>query len=577
MATATACAPGCKCRKKACFDARMAARDRAQTPQPRPPRKPPRTKPCVHFGDTLRDADGRAVEKKCGTCPGSPRHTVHACRKGHGDVTAADCGRCADYDDGSEPGALEEQPAGRFLPRTDSDNPCDAVSPDMSVAEMVAKIRSSPPGPWPHKKQASNPKVDDWPMCWSAWENTKAAFRQMAREYIPTIEAPPELPRERGVVIAGGGSRYLPSTYVAVRTLRHVGCTLPIQVWHLGPQEMDAHVAGILAEYGVECVDALALRPRHPCRILCGWELKIYATAYSPFREVLFLDADCAPTKNPEYLFDEAGYRERGATFYPDFDHHGIMGRMQPQLCADFGFPYRNERSFESGQYLVDKSRCWQELRLAMWYAEHSDFVFKHVYGDKECFHLAWRRLGTDWSMTGQGPGWEGGHTIIQHDEDRRRIFLHRCRDKWKLDGTNRRIDALELEAEKWGFVADLKARWNGKLWDNPNPTEPERQFAEQYARGRWLYRRLPEGKFKGDERRMTLAADGTIGEGGDRCERRWAVHATPDDFVLTISGEDAPTCQLKQIPCSGGPGSRGYYLGRWLDHERCPVELVPV
>ncbi len=97
MATATACAPGCKCRKKACFDARLAARDRAQTPQPRPPRKP-RTKPCVHFGDTLRDADGRAVEKKCGTCPGSPRHTVHACRKGHGEVTAADCGRCADYE-----------------------------------------------------------------------------------------------------------------------------------------------------------------------------------------------------------------------------------------------------------------------------------------------------------------------------------------------------------------------------------------------------------------------------------------------------------------------------------------------
>ena len=47
----------------------------------------------------------------------------------------------------------------------------------------------------------------------------------------------------------------------------------------------------------------------------------------------------------------------------------------------------QQEVAFESGQYLIDKTRCWRELRMAHWYAEHSDYVFRVVYGDKECFH----------------------------------------------------------------------------------------------------------------------------------------------------------------------------------------------
>ena len=43
---------------------------------------------------------------------------------------------------------------------------------------------------------------------------------------------------DRGIVICGGGERYLPSAYVLVRVLRHLGCGLPVEVWHLGEGEM---------------------------------------------------------------------------------------------------------------------------------------------------------------------------------------------------------------------------------------------------------------------------------------------------------------------------------------------------
>ncbi|GIW55572.1 MAG: hypothetical protein KatS3mg082_1976 [Nitrospiraceae bacterium] len=51
---------------------------------------------------------------------------------------------------------------------------------------------------------------------------------------------------------------------------------------------------------------------------------------------------------------------------------------------------------------------------MALWYAEHSDFVFRVVYGDKECFHLAWRFWAPS-TPCRQGPRLER-HTIVQYD-----------------------------------------------------------------------------------------------------------------------------------------------------------------
>ncbi len=52
----------------------------------------------------------------------------------------------------------------------------------------------------------------------------------------------------RGIVICGGGEKYLPSVYVLVRLLRHLRCALPVEVWHMGEAEMPADLRGLLAE-----------------------------------------------------------------------------------------------------------------------------------------------------------------------------------------------------------------------------------------------------------------------------------------------------------------------------------------
>ena len=64
----------------------------------------------------------------------------------------------------------------------------------------------------------------------------------------------------------------------------------------------------LLRRYDVELVDATAVLEVFPAGIRDGWQLKAYAVANSRFAEVLFLDADQAPVRDPDFhAVDAAG------------------------------------------------------------------------------------------------------------------------------------------------------------------------------------------------------------------------------------------------------------------------------
>ena len=281
---------------------------------------------------------------------------------------------------------------------------------------------------------------------------------ERAAQFIKTI---PPYPAQRfagrGLVICGGGALYFTCAWVVVQQLRRLGCTLPVQLWHLGPHEVDDRMRALMAPLDVECIDGRALRKQFPARILNGWELKPYAMLHCPFREVLLLDADNLPVVNPEFLFDGPAYQDTGAIFWPDYE------RMKPDRPAwhIFDVPYRDEPEFESGQILLDKSRVWPALNLAMWYNEHSDFFYHHVHGDKETFHFAWRRLGFSYAMPPFPIQWLPD-TMCQHDFDGHRIFQHRNTAKWNLHGANPRIPGFLFEEECLADLARLREVWDG-------------------------------------------------------------------------------------------------------------------
>jgi hypothetical protein len=424
------------------------------------------------------------------------------------------------------------------------------------VSTLKLTIAKAPPG--------------NWPGGWEHWSNVREAHRQLADDAVANATPYPKGRFSgRGILIAGGiecqphrglPNGYLPSAWVLINKLRHLGCKLPIQLWYLGPHEMDPYTCRLLAPFGVECVDARELEKQHPSRILAGWELKSYACMNSPFEEVMFLDADNTPLTDPASLFEHPEYRRAGAVFWPDYD----CWRLHAGVWRVFGMEPRDEPAFESGQFMIDKRRCWRELQLAHHYAEHSDYTFCHVYGDKEVFHLAWRKLSTEYASPAQPPGWET-HTIVQHDFDGKWLFLHRCQDKWRLDGGNNKT-GLPDDDLHFGYIERLREVWPGRPWSNPHPSPEERAVLRDLTGRTFRYVRLPQEGFDGDQRPMQLMPGNRIGRGSAGCEIRWEVNDTPTGMTLSLCRHDRPTCILRR--------EAGAWVGRWLDHERCAVRM---
>lgn len=373
----------------------------------------------------------------------------------------------------------------------------------------------------------------------------------------------PEYPKGkysgRGIVILAGGEKYFTGGWVVVHMLRKFGCTLPIEMWHLGDAEMDDRMRELIEPLGVTTVDALKVRKEHPVRALGGWECTPFCLLYSQFEEVIFFDADNVPIVDPTFLFDTPQYKETGAIFWPDFN------RLKPDRCIwkICNVPYRDECEFESGQIVVDKHRCWDALQLTMHINEYSDFYYKHIHGDKETFHMAWRMLDQEYSMPTRGID-RLKCTMCQHDFDGKRIFQHRNMDKWLLHGGNIKIKGFLYEDQCLEYVRDLRSKWDGRV-RMPEPSTPEGHRLKQLVIDErlFVYHRVNI-----DKRDIEFLPDGLIGKGNARLERCWYIKDDEGDVELVVTG-DGVTFTAKR--------DGGRWKGKWVVHERMPIELIPI
>jgi len=441
---------------------------------------------------------------------------------------------------------------------------CDAASPLLTTEQMVELLRYAPPGPWPAG--------------WRGWGNTNQAHTFLLNEAARATYAVPHAFNGRGIIIAAGGPKYFTCGWVCASVLRYLGCTLPIEFWYLGPTEMDPTMVRLAAQLGVQCVDARAVAQQHPARILCGWELKAYAIKYSQFAEVLFLDADNVPVNNPEYLFDCAGYQEHGAMFWPDLPPSDRAEWVPTDVWRRCDMENPSVAALESGQLLIDKTKCWSELNLALWLNEHSDYYYGQVFGDKDTFLLAWHKTAQvankppAYVIPSRKADWNGAGNagaILQYDLNGHLVFQHRCRpypNKWNLTGGNQQVPGFVHEQVCFAALEQLATQWHGATWHNYLPTAEEIAYAKQLE-GKYTYHRLVIDK---EGRTLELLggspAGGRIGQGSAEYERRWSVFVLDGIMHLALCHEQKLTCLLREYD--------GVWRGRWVEHEKAEVEL---
>lgn len=270
----------------------------------------------------------------------------------------------------------------------------------------------------------------------------------------------------RGVVIAGGGA-YWPSVYVTVRMLRHVGCTLPVQVWYMGSKnERDERYERLLEPFDVACIDADAHPARAARRIVNGFEVKLFAAINSPFEEVLFLDADNYPCVDPTMLFDDQRYIERGGIYWPDLPETNAWTRWPFWGVEKFG----PDCGFETGQYLLHKRKAYEPMLLAEWYDDRSDYCYgpgtKGDHGDKGPHRVAWARLRREPVVFTTQAVWRQP-AFVQSGPDGTPMFIHRTRGKFTLDAahfkttpqqTPNQRGGLPMESEAFSYLDELRA-----------------------------------------------------------------------------------------------------------------------
>lgn len=195
---------------------------------------------------------------------------------------------------------------------------------------------------------------------WDAEERDEKAEQA---EYLGAVNpdivrrAPVPPAPSRGFVSAAGNSDTTQRLLTLLRILRrHHHADLPFQVWTF-PGELapgSAEYRELTQELGATVHEAQGLEKDQGA--WKNFQIKGLAITSSSFQEVVYLDSDNIPLRDPSHLFESPTYREHGtrAAFWPDLskDHvDNAIWRIIGDECD------LDNWTFESGQIVIDKVR----------------------------------------------------------------------------------------------------------------------------------------------------------------------------------------------------------------------------
>lgn len=343
-----------------------------------------------------------------------------------------------------------------------------------------------------------------------------------------------------GIVICAGGASLFTNAYVLIHLLRKLhGCALPIEVWHFGSGELSPRMKLLLRELEADPLDAEAVLNNASVRIHNGWQLKAYALMWSRFEQVLMLDADQVPLRDPSQLFQWKGYGDTGAVFWPDvtdiLDTNPIWHECNLQP--------RNHPAIEAGQLLVHKARHWDELQIAAHLNEHASHYYHLLYGDKDTFLLGFLIKRSDFTLVPHRPFGDVPFCLLQRDMEGHPLFQHRTGAKWRYAPAQPVLQGLPIEEECIKALEILRQRWNGLLFAPPARSTRARQAEADLASIRHFLLATPgEGIVD-----FELLAECEIGAGRSPERMNWYCAEVDGAVRLTLTDAFSAIATFKQ------------------------------
>ena len=177
----------------------------------------------------------------------------------------------------------------------------------------------------------------------------------------------------RGIVLTAGPDQvaYLLAT---IPTMRHLGCTLPIEVMYLGDEDISEDYRERLELLPGVITRDITRMVRDAGWELSGWAAKPFAMLLSSFQEVMFIDADAIFFRNPALLFEDPQYKQHGALFFmdrsifPDSKRRWLRSILPKPISKSAKqtrlWTGESGHQQESGVVLIDKWRHFMELLL---------------------------------------------------------------------------------------------------------------------------------------------------------------------------------------------------------------------
>lgn len=298
-----------------------------------------------------------------------------------------------------------------------------------------------------------------------AWDHrVRARHVHALRRMIDTPLPPPVIEDSAGIVYLGGG-RYWPMVVMGVRMCRQF-TDIPITIWHDGEREPVAvgDLAGV-ADVTIRNIANLD----YPIRKRGGWENKTTAIIHSGYRQALFLDADAYLVGDPGTLLKTLS--RVGIAIWEDYAENDKTTDWQwSGIGNDLAVP-----TVQGGHLVVDVVTGWRELVITHFINQHSDYWYKHQYGDQDSWRIALAATGGDYTVIGRAM-W---HSPAYICGDPLPIIVHRCAAKlWAsgaghfaghLPGEDRMRKEYERQVLGSGCAAEVFARvYQLGLWGAP-------------------------------------------------------------------------------------------------------------